>query len=583
MFKKSLRFAFLLSLGCVFAEKVCVAGLSPENVVVVVNAEDPQSVRIADVYMQLRNIPPSHRIDLTGVSDKNRISLAEFRDTILTPVLTAMDQSSLAGTVQCVAYSSGFPTGVDVKPHYDRFTGGIRKYNRGVASITGLTYLYQFVLADSPEYLDVVSNYYARGAFSRHFKNPFLETSKRQRFEEIRRLRNDPATAAERYDEMYAANPTLVPLAILAAQKHAEADNVDAVQPRLKLAVAAGWRSRQYIGGDDQLERHLLPSDASRLIDFPLVAQEPVPFDSRMSYGISGWPMERPGQPAKGVRYLMSVMLAVVHPLGLTADESIEVLQRAAKSEAQPPRGQFWFSTNADVRAKTRLPAVPGALTWLEWLGEKASIQPGSMPLRPGVAMGMMLGTATMNFDYKPWEFSTGAMAETLTSSSGNYETKAQTKITELLRNGAAITCGVVTEPFTIVQKFPSPMTYAYYATGASAIESMYLGLANPYQQLIVGDPLCQPFAKPPRHRLAINVVEDLCQVQVFSPQDFVESETKLSRIDLVIDGVLKKSLPPRARFEMRLPPGTDVQSRLRVVLVGDDMMRSRRTVIPGA
>ena len=556
-------------------------GLSPENVVVVVNADDPVSVRIADQYMVGRAIPAGHRIELTGIPDKLQITLAQFKSLILLPLIEQLDRRRLSGTVHCVAYSSGFPTSVDVTPHRKQLPPAVVKYNRPIASLTGLTFLYQYILADRPEYLGNVSNHYARGPFSRHLRNPFFEDELRERFDDIRRSSRQPDIAAGRWDELSAAHPTIAPLSIRSAMSNAEADNPDAIGPRLTTAIAGGWRSAEFIKDDSNLAPHLTAQHRRRLLDFPIVAQEPTAFDSRLVYGLNGWPLAPVGQPAAGLRYLLSTMLAVIHPRGQTEEEAIEVLQRSATVESKPARGEFWFSTNRDVRSKTRLPAVPAALAWLDWLGVKSSLQPGMMPRRPGRVMGMMLGTATMNFDYRPWHFAPGAMAESLTSTSGAFNTRSQTKITELLREGASITCGAVTEPYTILSKFPQPMTYAYYATGATAAEAIYLGLGNPYQQIIIGDPLVQPYAKPPRHRITFEAVDGICQISISAPAGWTDEDTKLARVDLSIDGVIKRSMPPKRRYKITLPPKIQWKDRMAVTLVGDDMMASRRLVRP--
>ncbi|MBM4084520.1 MAG: hypothetical protein FJ272_07000, partial [Planctomycetes bacterium] len=45
------------------------AGGMPENAVVVVNADSWASARVANEYVRLRQIPPSHVIYLSGLSD----------------------------------------------------------------------------------------------------------------------------------------------------------------------------------------------------------------------------------------------------------------------------------------------------------------------------------------------------------------------------------------------------------------------------------------------------------------------------------------------------------------------------------
>jgi hypothetical protein len=66
------------------------------------------------------------------------------------------------------------------------------------------------------------------------------------------------------------------------------------------------------------------------------------------------------------------------------------------------------------------------------------------------------------------------------------------------LNAGASGSYGTVVEPCNYIQKFPSPQDYFYQARGFSLAECYYMSLANPYQGLIVGEPLAAPFARPP-------------------------------------------------------------------------------------
>ena len=73
-----------------------------------------------------------------------------------------------------------------------------------------------------------------------------------------------------------------------------------------------------------------------------------------------------------------------------------------------------------------------------------------------------------------------------------------QTPLTEFLRYGAAGSSGTVCEPYAIQNKFPVPAIQVHYARGCSLAEAFYQSVWGPYQLLIVGDPLCRPWARIP-------------------------------------------------------------------------------------
>jgi uncharacterized protein (TIGR03790 family) len=117
------------------------AGGGPENVALVVNADVPDSVTVADEYAKLRSIPPCNLIRLSGLPTGPKITVQQFRELILQPVLAQLTERGLRRQVDYVVYSCGFPFAVDVCAD---MAG--RQFPRIItqpASLTGLTYLYE--------------------------------------------------------------------------------------------------------------------------------------------------------------------------------------------------------------------------------------------------------------------------------------------------------------------------------------------------------------------------------------------------------------------------------------------------------
>ena len=94
--------------------------------------------------------------------------------------------------------------------------------------------------------------------------------------------------------------------------------------------------------------------------------------------------------------------------------------------------------------------------------------------------------------------FTPGALADNLTSYGGDiFRTADHLLALAFLNAGAAGSYGTVVEPCNYLEKFPSPQNYFYQARGFNIAECYYQSLTNPYQGLIVGEPLAAPFALP--------------------------------------------------------------------------------------
>jgi hypothetical protein len=166
------------------------------------------------------------------------------------------------------------------------------------------------------------------------------------------------------------------------------------------------------------------------------------------------------------------------------------------------PAGKVYYLTNGDVRAKTRAPAFKSAARLLQNFGVTAEIVEGVLPQQKGDVLGAMIGAVDYRFADSGSKVHGGAICENLTSFGGILrENGGQTALTECLRAGAAGSSGTVTEPFAIQAKFPHPMIHAHYAQGCTLAEAFYQSVQGPYQLLIVGDPLCRPWATIPTIR----------------------------------------------------------------------------------
>lgn len=416
----------------------CRGGVGPENVLLVVNPRSEASLTIANHYQALRQIPPENVLYLDWDPLQTTTDVATFRERILNPVVEAVLSRRLQ--IDCVAYSADFPWGV-------RLEDDIRTFVRE----------HPEVLPDRPERE-------ARGGNGAAKDDPLARWPK-------------PLTPVGSINGL-----TYLYLPVLAA------------------APTSYMNLRE-----NQYTRRATPE------------QDGVPslgFRSTLRFGPNGevWGPDRDWPRARGVdpqavesrrRYLLSMVLGVPENeknRGNTLPEIVSYLRRSAKADATFPRGTVYYVRNDDIRSKTRHSAFPEAVEQLERLGVRGEIVFGVMPKEKGDCQGVMMGTAQFRWSESGSEIRPGAICDHLTSLGGvMHRNGGQTPLSEFLRYGAAAASGTVTEPFAIQEKFPLAMLHVHYARGCTAAEAFYQSVYGPYQLLIVGDPLCRPWANVPR------------------------------------------------------------------------------------
>jgi hypothetical protein len=216
--------------------------------------------------------------------------------------------------------------------------------------------------------------------------------------------------------------------------------------------------------------------------------------------GWYGWGPQGELLESGGERYLLSTMLGVTSGRGNTIPEVLSYLRRSVAADGTQPRGTIYYMRSGDVRSTTREPGFQAAVDELQSLGVRAEIIDGTMPQDKSDVQGAMLGTSVVRWADSHSTIRLGAICDNLTSFGGDMSPGAgQTPLTEFLRFGASGSSGTVCEPYAIRQKFPAPAIHVHYARGCSLAEAFYQSVWGPYQLLIVGDPLCRPWARIPR------------------------------------------------------------------------------------
>ncbi len=291
------------------------------------------------------------------------------------------------------------------------------------------------------------------------------------------------------------------------------------------------------------------------------------------SRGLRSWYGWAPGGElleAGGERYALAAMLGVSSGRGNSVDEIVEYLQAAAGADFTRPRGTIYYCRNDDVRSKTREPLFAAAVAAVRAEGVAAEIVEGQLPVSKPDVMGAMIGAERFDWKASNSRILPGALCEHLTSIGGVLADGAsQTPLTDSLRAGAAASSGAVNEPFAIPNKFPTPYMHLHYVRGCSAAEAYYQSVHAPYQLLFVGDPLCRPFAAPPRVTLAdFDASRQVAGVVRFTPSaEFAAGvEGRIARFELFVDGLFIAACRPGESFDLDTRQLPDGHHDLRVV-----------------
>ena len=550
----------LLSLMCVVAAvagaPLAAAGGGPETTVVVVNGASPVSRRVAHAYVALRRVPAANVCVLDDAPLGGIVGIDDFRARLWGPVKAFLVARNLLDVVDCVAWSADFPYAVDFEA--DRPAKDLQPPWTRLASLNAMTYLWRHVEAkDAAAYLGSV----ASPLTNQYYRRAPEETGPARELTDAEAtLRNDAraaiiekrwADAAKAYETLLATISDVESLYNLACCL-ARLDRLDEAAATLARAVAAGYVDAAQAKADPDLAAlRARPEFEALLARMAAQAGAGVQpshgFAARWGWSGAADPVRAPADDSRD-RYLLSVALAYTGEWGNAVPEALAALEAAAKADGTHPDGTFYFLVNGDVRAKTREPRFAGAVEALRAAGRKAEVlsageggQNGIVPQGKDDVLGAMLGSAGFAWKDGKSKILPGALVEHLTSHGADFAHGGQTKLCELIRNGAAGASGTVFEPYAVQFKFPVPSLHVHYAAGCSLAEAFYQSLAGPYQTYVVGDPLCRPFARfatvtptLPGGALAGTVAGTVALPVAVAPA----AGTSVDRLELFVDGV---------------------------------------------
>ena len=557
-------------------DSVVLCGVGPENTAVIINSSSESSKQIAVEYASLRGIPASNLIELQDVPDSESTTVEEFREKLLKPVLTQLDKRGLREQIDCIAWSSDFPTAINVKADIGKTK--TQRIFTPVGSINGLTFLHEAVLKkDTGGYLSLVSNGYFRRASAWPVAKPLPVEVARQCAEAVQKATKEGTwkEAAEVLTSALDDSPGNTRLHLALAQCYVKLQKPDEAVAQLRKLEEVGVSAARAVQRDSILKSLATREDVKEILS--RMDENDIPLQPTLGFrSTDRWDLAT-GQKTDGEagrRYLLSTVLAVTRGRGTTVQEAIENLRRSVKSDGTHPDGTFYFPVNGNVRSTCRDGAFTATALKLRKLGHKAEVFSGVLPPMKDDVAGATIGTASFDWKKSGSTILPGAICEHLTSYGGILRAGAgQTPLTEFLRNGAAGASGTVTEPFAIPHKFPSPFVHVHYARGSSLAEAFYQSVFGPYQLLIVGDPLCQPWATIPEVTLSgIESGQSVAGVVDFR----AESMPAARQFEVFIDGrrtdIVKPGEPIRLDTS-KLSPGN---REIRVVAVAASPIETR-------
>ena len=136
----------------------CWAGGGPENVLLVVNALSQDSRTVANHYIDLRKIPTANVVYVNSPPLKGTATSKQFRNRIFNPLNKEIEARGLKDQIDYVVYSCDFPWQLNFSAEFpgQKFPQHLSSF----ASLTGATYLAEFIKSDRKEFIGLNSNFY---------------------------------------------------------------------------------------------------------------------------------------------------------------------------------------------------------------------------------------------------------------------------------------------------------------------------------------------------------------------------------------------------------------------------------------
>lgn len=245
---------------------------------------------------------------------------------------------------------------------------------------------------------------------------------------------------------------------------------------------------------------------------------------------------------SEGINYQSAVLS------GLDLGWAKTTVDRAIAADHSFPTGDVYFVHTSDTSRNVRWNQYENSDFLLRQVDvpQTGIFRDANSLLGEGPIAGYMIGMHNIS-SVNANTYSKGALGHHLTSFGGIlFNTPAsQMSILLWLQAGCAGAYGTVVEPCNFTNKFPSARVHYWYARGFPMAESFYLSVKNPYMGLVVGDPMCQPYAVAP----FVGVGGDVTNQSLFGIVSLTASgqaafaDQRVDRLDLFLDDILVTTL----------------------------------------
>ena len=292
-------------------------------------------------------------------------------------------------------------------------------------------------------------------------------------------------------------------------------------------------------------------------------------------------------QRGTGRRYLLSMMLGVTTDHGNTVDEIRDYLRRSAAADGTHPRGTIYFVQNGDVRSRAAGRFSRGGPRTEATGGRRGS--PRRHAARgqgrragPHDRRGQLPVEALAEHDPAGGDLRT--LHQLRRHDERRQRTDAAFRVPPQRRGGRQRHGHRTVRRAAEVSR--TRAASALRPRACTASEAFYQSVAGPYQLLIVGDPLCRPWADIPQVRVAGLPADGVCRGVLRLKPDAVYApaangnRAAAAHFVLFCDGRQAMEAKPGEPLTLDTAVLADGYHELRVVAVGPGPIASQGRLI---